>query len=249
MHAVALVPIKARMTSSRQPFSPALTVNLTPRDAPPALPRVPLPTASPDAPATAQATATTPAPASDPPATPGQRADTPKADPPPQPTGTSASPSAVTTRNAATQSQAGLRLAVQDEVSVRVQLLSFEGGQKPIETVLVQGTSYVYFKSSSLRRSTQPLGDINPRYPVEKPHYLHGAVILQLLIDEEGKLEQANVVCSNPDFEKSALASVEHLRFSPALAVTGPVKSYMVVEFGYGRGYPCAPVPDLSPSR
>lgn len=249
MHAVALVPIKSRMTSSRQPYLPALTVNLTPRDALPALPRVPLATASPDAPATAQATATTPASASDPPATPGQAADTPKADPPPQPTGTSASPSAVTTRNAATQSQAGLRLAVQDEVSVRVQLLSFEGGQKPVETVLVQGTSYVYFKSSSLRRSTQPLGDINPRYPVEKPHYLHGAVILQLLIDEEGKLEQANVVCSNPDFEKSALASVEHLRFSPALAVTGPVKSYMVVEFGYGRGYPCAPVPDLSPSR
>lgn len=193
------------------------------------------------------------APASDAPAAaqaaPAKTAEPSRPDPPTQPAAALASPSADATPNAASQPQGGVRLAVLDEVSVRVHLLSYEGGQKPNDTVLIQGRSYVYFKSPSLRRSTQPLDDIKPHYPAQKPLYIHGGVKLRLLIDEEGKLEQAIVMCSNPDFEKSALASVEHLRFTPAQSITGPVKSYMVVEFGYGRGFPCAPVPDVTPSK
>jgi hypothetical protein len=43
---------------------------------------------------------------------------------------------------------------------------------------------------------------------------------------------------------KSALESVQGLKFQPAVAKEGPVKSYMLLEFGYGRGYPCGRIPD-----
>lgn len=254
LHATALVPFKVNMTPSRQPFSPLLTVDLAPRDTPSAAPRIPLATAPQEAPAPAVLEpAMTHAPVSDAPSaaptTEAKPVEALKPDPPAQPAGKPVPPGPEATSNAASQPQGGVRIAVLDEVSVRVHLFSYEGGQKPNDTVLVQGKSYVYFKSPSLRRATQPLDDIKPHYPAQKPLYIHGGVKLQLLIDEEGKLEQAIVMCSNPDFEKSALASVEHLRFTPAQALTGPVKSYMVVEFGYGRGFPCAPVPDLTPSK
>jgi TonB family protein len=73
--------------------------------------------------------------------------------------------------------------------------------------------------------------------------YPHGAVMLLLFIDQEGKLENTSVVCANPAFEESALASIRDMRFSPAWDANGPVKSYMVVEFSYGTGAPCGPLP------
>ena len=169
--------------------------------------------------------------------------------PPAQPSGPALPANNESAANPGSQKQDGVRIALADEVAVRVQLLSFEAGQTPKDTITVQGKSYIYFKSPSLRRAAQPLDDVKPQYPAEKPGYLHGAVTLQLLIDEEGKLESVSVNCSNPTFEKSAIASIEHMRFSPAQTVSGPVKSYMVVEFGYGRGYPCASVIDLTPSK
>lgn len=254
LHAVALAPLKARTTPSRDPFAPLLTVDLVARDVPPATPRVTLSTAPPNTPVQPNAEPALPrSPASETslalPAAPAVPVETARPEPAAQPAGKPVPPRADNTPNAGTQPQTGVRLAIPDEVSVLVQLLSFEGGQKPKDTLQIENRTYTYFKSPGLRRAAQPLEDIKPHYPAQKPAYLHGAVVLQLLIDEEGRVERANVMCSNPDFETSALASVEHLRFAPALAVIGPVKSYMVVEFGYGRGYPCAPVPDLSPSR
>ena len=137
-----------------------------------------------------------------------------------------------------------MRLATADEVTVRVHLLSYEGNQKPKETEVIQGKTYTYFKAPGLLRTAQPQEDAKPHYPAEKPEYIHGAVMLKLLIDEQGAVEQVIVMCSNPKFEKSAISSIENMRFTPAQNSSGPVKSYMVVEFGYGRGYPCAPVPD-----
>lgn len=251
---MALAPLKARTTPSRVPFAPLLSVDLIAREAPPAAPRFTLAEALPSAPAQAETAPTLHrVPLSDaPPAVAAANpapVEKPRHEPLPLPAGEPTAPAAQPAPNPALQQQDGLRLAVPDEVSVRVQLLSYEGGAKPQDTVEVLGKTYTYFKAPVLRRAARPLDDIQVQYPAQKPSYPHGAVKLQLLIDEEGKLEQANVMCSNPDFEKSALASVAHLRFNPAQAVTGPVKSFMVVEFGYGRGFPCAPVPDLTPSR
>jgi TonB family protein len=254
LHAAALAPLKVRTTPSRHPFAPLMSVDLVAHNAPPAAPRVPVANA-PVVTTTPLATPPAPqphTPISDaPPAAPVIPAPIEQIRPlpAPQPAGETTPPVSETTLNAGSQQQNGVRLAVPDEVDVHVQLLSFAVGETPKDTLQIEDRTYTYFKSPGLRRAAQPLDDIKPHYPAQKPQYVNGAVRLQLLIDEGGRLEQANVLCSNPDFEKSALASVEHLRFTPALAVSGPVKSYMVVEFSYGRGYPCAPVPDLSPSR
>lgn len=130
------------------------------------------------------------------------------------------------------------------EVRVRVLLLSEKLKDNPEEYIEVGGTRYIHFKSPSLKSPARPLGDPKLRYPTGQFEQKSGAVILQLLINEHGWVAQADVVCAAPPFEKSALESVQGLRFQPAVAKEGPVKSYMLVEFGYGKGYPCGRIPD-----
>jgi len=103
---------------------------------------------------------------------------------------------------------------------------------------------YVHFKSPQLKSPARPLQDPRLRYPTGEFAQKNGAVVLQLLIDEQGGLVRTDVVCAAPPFMKSALESVQELKFQPAVAREGPVKSYMLVEFGYGRGYPCGRIPD-----
>jgi outer membrane biosynthesis protein TonB len=254
LHAAALAPLKARHSPSRPSSAPPLTVGLFFPQKPAAAPSVPIAAVA----SRVAPEATPPQPAAIPGAQPQataqsrpDRADSAQAAPTPQPAPAPDDPVAQPQPApiASGEAESGVRLAVADEVSVRVEMLSYEGGLKPKDTLQFEGQTYYYFKSPDLRRPTQPLEDIHPHYPSNKPYYPNGAVKLQLLIDEQGRLEHANVLCSNPDFEKSALASIEHLRFTPAQTVAGPVSSYMVVEFGYGSGYPCQPVPDIRPSR
>jgi outer membrane biosynthesis protein TonB len=114
----------------------------------------------------------------------------------------------------------------------------------PDEYLEVEGVRYVHFRSPNLKSPARPLADPRLRYPTGVFTQKSGAVILQLLIDEEGALARTDVVCAAPPFEKSALESVQDLKFQPAVAREGPVKSYMWVEFGYGKGYPCGRIPD-----
>ena len=141
--------------------------------------------------------------------------------------------------------EAPSRLARPQEVRLRVLLLSDKLTQdNPEEYVEVDGVRYIHFKSPQLRFPARPLAEAKLRYPTGKFEQKNGAVILQLLIDEEGGLARTDVVCAAPPFMRSAIESVQGLKFRPALAREGPVKSYMLVEFGYGRGYPCGQIPD-----
>lgn len=140
---------------------------------------------------------------------------------------------------------APIRLARPQEVRVRVLLLSSKPRKDdPDEYVEVDGVRYVHFRSPNLKSPARPLGEPRPLYPANELVQKNGAVIVQLLIDEEGALTRIDVVCAAPTFEKSALESVRGLKFQPAVAREGPVKSYMLVEFGYGKGYPCGRIPD-----
>lgn len=131
------------------------------------------------------------------------------------------------------------------EVRVRVLLLSDKMRKdNPDEYIEVGGERYVHFRSPNLKSPARPLADPRLRYPTGQFTQKSGAVILQLLINEDGELTRTDVVCAAPPFARSALESVRGLRFQPAVARGGPVKSYMWVEFGYGRGYPCARIPD-----
>jgi hypothetical protein len=144
-----------------------------------------------------------------------------------------------------TKKEAPSRQARPQEVRVRVLLLSDKLTQdNPEEYVEVEGVRYVHFKSPQLKSPARPLEEPRLRYPTGVLAQKNGAVVLQLLIDEQGGLARTDVVCAAPPFMKSALESVQGLKFQPALAREGPVKSYMLVEFGYGRGYPCGRIPD-----
>ena len=249
---MALGPIRAGTSHARSAFSPYLSVSLTER-AVPDLPQI----EADRAPAVSSATSVPTLPTDPllehrtplPLAVAAPKSAGLQGAVPPQSPVTAPKSNNESAPNIANLPQTGVRLAVADEVGVRVHLLSYEGNQKPKDSEVIDGRTYIYFKAPGLKRTTQPREDARPHYPSEKPDYIHGAVILKLLIDEEGRLEQSIVVCSNPTFEKSAIASIENMRFTPAQNASGPVKSYMVVEFSYGRGFPCATVPDLSPSK
>jgi outer membrane biosynthesis protein TonB len=141
--------------------------------------------------------------------------------------------------------EAPSRPARPQEVRVRVLLLSDKlRKDNPDEYLEVEGVRYVHFRSPNLKSPARPLADPRLRYPTGEFAQKSGAVIVQLLIDEEGAVVRSDVVCAAPPFAASALESVQELKFQPAVAREGPVKSYMWVEFGYGKGYPCGRIPD-----
>lgn len=133
--------------------------------------------------------------------------------------------------------------ATSKKISVSVFMLS-DQPKNPDEFLESRGSRYTYFSSRRLVSPARPLAEPKPRYPAGKKAERGGAVLLQLLINERGGLDYVDVVCAAPAFEQSALDSIRGMRFTPAQGKEGPVKSYMWVEFAYGRGFPCASVPD-----
>lgn len=141
------------------------------------------------------------------------------------------------------QNRPGVRVAKPDEVKVRVIKYASGADDNPNEVMETDAGKYVYFNAPRLKQSTYPIADTRPHYPLAKLEYPHGAVTLLLQIDENGALEKTSVMCANPAFRDSAIASIKDMRFGPAVDATGPVKSYMIVEFAYGVGAPCGPLP------
>jgi TonB family protein len=129
------------------------------------------------------------------------------------------------------------------KIAVNVFLLSGQP-KNPDEFLESRGSRYTYFNSRRLVTQPRPLAEPKPQYPAGKKAERGGAVLLQLLINERGGIDHVDVVCSAPTFEQSALDSMRGMKFRPARDKHGPVTSYMWVEIAYGRGYPCASVPD-----
>ena len=142
----------------------------------------------------------------------------------------------------AKRSEPPTRPARSSEVKVQVLMLSDKVTPNPEENIEANGSRYIYFNSPQLTAQARPLMEPKLRFPGD-PERKNGAVILQLLISEAGALEGASIVCAARGFAKSALESVTGLKFRPARDKSGPVKSYMLVEFGYGSGFPCIPAP------
>ena len=177
----------------------------------------------------------------------------PDPDPPPEEARTPAEPAPVLPPTPALEAPAraveaptggeSTRAAAPSEVKVSVLLM---GGKNPDNSQDIHeawGQRYVYFDSPTLKSAARPLADVMPRYPAGKLTQPDGAVLLQLLIGTDGALEGVDTVCAAPPFEKSARESIAaDLRFTPAMGAEGPVRSYMLVEFAYGRGFPCARV-------
>lgn len=129
------------------------------------------------------------------------------------------------------------------KIAINVLMLS-DKPKNPDEVLEVRGSRYTYFNSRHLVSPARPLAEPKPRFPAGKQAERGGAVLLQLLVNERGSLDYIDVVCSAPALERSAVESVRGMKFRPAQGKDGPVKSYMWVEFAYGRGFPCAALPD-----
>lgn len=88
-----------------------------------------------------------------------------------------------------------------------------------------------YLLGGSLDPGPRPLHDITPVYP-PRAGQQQGVVVLRLLINEQGVVDNVAVVRSAPAgyFEESALEAFGTARFSPGLMLGMPVKSQVTIE-------------------
>jgi protein TonB len=105
-----------------------------------------------------------------------------------------------------------------------------------------------YRGSAGLDVPPQPLNDIQPEYPATAGQQV-GRVVLRVLIDEQGHVDNVAVVRAFPRgyFEAAAIEAFAKAQFSPGTSLGAPVKSQMMVEVDFtpfnrgatvsGRGY------------
>lgn len=96
-----------------------------------------------------------------------------------------------------------------------------------------------YYPAKQLDVHPKPLQKIDPKYPEPaETALLGGEVVVLLLIDEAGVVQETSVVEANPPghFEASALEAFDHARFSPAIKNGRNVKSRVQIKVIYEIG-------------
>lgn len=96
-----------------------------------------------------------------------------------------------------------------------------------------------YYPARQLDIYPQPLAPIKLGYPERAAaQRLDGNLLLLLLIDEFGVVNEASVVEAQPQgyFEEAALSVFRAMRFSPAQKHGHPVKSRVLMQVRYGYG-------------
>ena len=108
--------------------------------------------------------------------------------------------------------------------------------------------AYPDYRAVGLDPQPYPLHEINPAYP-QHAGSLEGSVVLRLLINERGIVDDAVVVSSFPKdvFDESAVMAFRSALFSPGMFLGMPVKSQLTIEVEFlptnrgagvsGRGY------------
>ena len=91
-----------------------------------------------------------------------------------------------------------------------------------------------YLNAARLDPGPRPLQDIEPEFP-EAAGLQEGVVVLRLLINEAGVVDNVAVVRSNPQglFENAATAAFATARFSPGMVLGLPVKSQLMIEVNF----------------
>jgi len=97
-----------------------------------------------------------------------------------------------------------------------------------------------YHPGSALGTPPRPLGDIEPRYPTND-NLQEGTVVIQILINERGSVDDVIVVRSFPKgiFEAAAVEAFRQAAYSPGKLFGVAVKSQMMIEVKfspYNRG-------------
>jgi len=91
-----------------------------------------------------------------------------------------------------------------------------------------------YYLGPELDQRAIPLQAIEPEYPVAAG-VRDGALMLRLLIDERGRVDDIAVVRAEPEgvFESSARSAFAGAPFSPGVREGAPVKSQLLIEVNY----------------
>ena len=78
-----------------------------------------------------------------------------------------------------------------------------------------------------------------PEYPAEAvARGLHGIVILEITIDEQGKVADARVVRSVPPFDEAAIAAVRQWEYEPTTVDAAPVRVRLAVPLTFALKQP-----------
>jgi|SRR5882672_2001069 len=90
-----------------------------------------------------------------------------------------------------------------------------------------------YFMAGELDVRAEPVNEVPLIYPqLAYQNRTNGRVLLRILINERGGIDQIAVLEAEPRgiFEEAALAATQPLRFSPAIKNARPVRSQKIVE-------------------
>jgi protein TonB len=83
--------------------------------------------------------------------------------------------------------------------------------------------------------SPRKIKDVPPVYPTAaRVAGVSGTVIVQIVLDETGKVGGATIVRSIPLLDQAAIDCVKQWQFTPALANGSPIPSTMVVTVTFG---------------
>ncbi len=92
-----------------------------------------------------------------------------------------------------------------------------------------------YFTASELDHRPQPLMPVEPRYPGDAAGRV-GRVVLDLFIDQDGRVDKVVLVSGERPFDESAMWAFGQARYSPGVRNGAPVKSRMLIEIDYRPG-------------
>lgn len=89
-----------------------------------------------------------------------------------------------------------------------------------------------YFTASELDHRPVPLMPVEPRFPRDAAGRI-GRVVLNLFIDQDGRVDKVVLVSGDRPFDESAVWAFGQARFSPGVRNGVPVKSQMLIEVTY----------------
>jgi TonB family protein len=92
------------------------------------------------------------------------------------------------------------------------------------------------FVPGQVDRPPRILRPVTPVYPFDaKTKGIEGRVVLRFIIDEEGRVQNPQIVKADPEgvFDESALAAIVKYKFEPAVIGSRKVKCYVVLPVGF----------------
>ncbi len=92
------------------------------------------------------------------------------------------------------------------------------------------------FAPGQVDRPPRIMRSVTPVYPFDaKTKGIEGRVVLRFIIDEDGRVQNPQVVKADPKgvFDESALAAIVKYKFEPAVIGSKKVKCYVVLPIGF----------------